>query len=146
MLQPYGADAPFAQLFTSAEGVFVGAIADEVPFLVAVPDARAPDPSTLRYPEPGVAADKNLCLEPFASTTFLPSVDPRTPLAWEVSVEGLEKPLPGLLTLRPEKGKLCAATLVATSPEHRVRGPVDDVGQGLAGHELWASGPSPAKL
>ncbi|MBK7401242.1 MAG: WD40 repeat domain-containing protein [Myxococcales bacterium] len=130
LLQPYGADAPFAQLFTSAEGVFVGAIADEVPFLVAVPDARAPDPSTLRYPEPGVAADKNLCLEPFASTTFLPSVDPRTPLAWEVSVEGLEKPLPGLLTLRPEKGKLCAATLVATSPEHRVRVPLTTLDKG----------------
>ncbi|MBL8717192.1 MAG: hypothetical protein JNL79_14495, partial [Myxococcales bacterium] len=124
LLQPYGSDAPFAQLFTSKDGVFVAAIADEVPFLVAVPGARAPDPVTLRYPEPGVAAEKNVCLEPFASTTFLPSVDPRTPLAWEVSVEGLDRPLPGLLTLRPENGKLCAATLVATAPEHRVRVPL----------------------
>ena len=32
--------------------------------------------------------------------------------------------MPGLLTLRPEKGKLCAATLVATGPEHRVRVPL----------------------
>lgn len=117
-LQPYRFEAPFARLIGATEGAFLGGLIDDQPYLVAVPAVRLGDPIEVRTVDPGVDLSQSPCLEPFAGAT-LPSADPRDPSAWEVVVDGAA--LPALLTLRPEKGKLCAAALVGAVGGQRVR-------------------------
>jgi hypothetical protein len=117
-LQPYRFEPPFGRLVAGSDGVFVGGLVDEQPYLVAVPSVRLGDPIEVRTLDPGVDVSQSPCLEPFAGAT-VPSADPREPSTWEVVVDGA--PIPALLTLRPEKGKVCAVAVVGAAAGQRVR-------------------------
>ncbi len=122
-LQPYAFQPSFGRLFSAAEGVFAGGLVDDHPFLIAVPAVRLGDPTEVRTLDPSLDVAQSPCTEPFAGPT-VPSADPREPNGWEVVVDGT--PLPALLTLRPEKGRVCAVAIVADAGGQRIRVPLAD--------------------